>query len=126
MRQRAPPGQTGAMTMEQTQVAPSGEGADTYNYLSFDYRLEAAELERWRLDGPAAGQLAPEFELAYRDGNLVRLSDLRGRPTVLEFGSPAEIAQAHEIAVEIRQLELGRQLACGWAVEPPALQLGRF
>src|SRR5579859_8111886 len=87
MRQRAPPGQTGAMTMEQTQVAPSGEGADTYNYLSFDYRLEAAELERWRLDGPAAGQLAPEFELADLDGNLVRLSDLRGRPIVLEFGS---------------------------------------
>jgi pimeloyl-ACP methyl ester carboxylesterase len=75
------------MITEQTQVAPSGEGADAYNYPSFDYGSEAAELERWRRDGPAIDQPAPEFELADLDGNLVRLSDLRGRPVVLEFGS---------------------------------------
>src|SRR5438067_1205699 len=75
------------MITEQTQVALSPESADAYNYRSFDHGSEAAELERWRRDGPAIGQPAPEFELADLDGNLVRLSDLRGRPVVLEFGS---------------------------------------
>jgi len=31
MRRCAPPAQTGGMITEQTQVAPSGDGADAYN-----------------------------------------------------------------------------------------------
>lgn len=38
--------------------------------------------------GPEAGELAPDFTLATRDRTReVRLSQLRGRPTVLVFGS---------------------------------------
>ena len=75
------------MSTEQTQVAHPGESADTYNYQSFDYSSDAAELERWLRDGPAVGGPAPNFELADLEGNRLRLSDLRGRPVVLEFGS---------------------------------------
>ena len=78
---------TGAMITEQTQLAARGESADAYNYDSFDYGSEAAEFERWLTEGPRIGDLAPDFELADLDGNSVRLSDLRGRPVVLEFGS---------------------------------------
>lgn len=39
-------------------------------------------------DGPPVGSLAPDFELAPPDGGAsVRLSDLRGRPVALIFGS---------------------------------------
>ena len=31
------------------------------------------------------GELAPDFELKDSDGNLIRLSDFRGRPVVLAF-----------------------------------------
>lgn len=31
------------------------------------------------------GELAPDFELRDVDGNLVRLSDFRGKPVVLSF-----------------------------------------
>src|SRR5579859_7529656 len=78
---------TGAMITEQTQQAARGESADAYNYESFDFGSEAAELERWQREGPRIGDPAPDFELADLDGNWVRLSDLRGRPVILEFGS---------------------------------------
>jgi len=60
---------------------------DTYNYVAFDFALEQAEVTRWLQEGPAIGEVAPDFELMDIDGNTVRLSDLRGRPVVLEFGS---------------------------------------
>src|SRR5579864_4514389 len=78
---------TGAMATEQAQPAPRDTGADAYNYESFDFRSEAAELEHWLREGPRIGDPAPDFELADLDGNCVRLSDLRGGPVVLEFGS---------------------------------------
>ena len=34
---------------------------------------------------PEVGALAPDFELSGVDGNLVRLSDFRGQPVVLNF-----------------------------------------
>lgn len=43
-------------------------------------RARAGELE--------VGDAAPDFELEYQDGSgAMRLSDLRGRPVVLAFGS---------------------------------------
>src|SRR5947207_9732285 len=75
------------MLTEHTEQATPGQSADDYNYQSFDYGSEQAELERWLREGPGIGALAPEFELVDRDGNSVRLSNLRGRPVVLEFGS---------------------------------------
>ncbi len=35
----------------------------------------------------APGELAPDFELPQVGGGSVRLSDLRGKPTILHFGS---------------------------------------
>jgi pimeloyl-ACP methyl ester carboxylesterase len=75
------------MTTEQTLLAPRDASADAYNYESFDFGSGAAELERWQKEGPRIGEPAPDFELADLDGNCVRLSDLAGRPVVLEFGS---------------------------------------
>lgn len=44
---------------------------------------------RERPDGPGEGSPAPDFDLAILDGDgaRVRLSDLRGRPVGLIFGS---------------------------------------
>src|ERR1051326_8155393 len=78
---------TRAMITQQSQLAPRDECADAYNYESFDFGSEAAEFERWVTEGPRIGDPAPDFELADLDGNWLRLSDLRGRPVVLEFGS---------------------------------------
>jgi peroxiredoxin Q/BCP len=36
------------------------------------------------------GQPAPDFELPDQDGNLVKLSDLRGRPVVVYFFPKAD------------------------------------
>jgi pimeloyl-ACP methyl ester carboxylesterase/thiol-disulfide isomerase/thioredoxin len=75
------------MATEQIQLAHRDASADAYNYESFDYGLDAPELERWRREGPSIGEPAPDFELVDLDGTLLTLSDLRGRPVVLEFGS---------------------------------------
>ncbi len=34
---------------------------------------------------PVVGQMAPDFEMVYPDGRRVRLSDLRGKPVVVNF-----------------------------------------
>jgi cytochrome oxidase Cu insertion factor (SCO1/SenC/PrrC family) len=46
-------------------------------------------MERREEGAPKAGDRAPEFELPVLDGNgeTVRLSDLRGQPVALIFGS---------------------------------------
>lgn len=36
------------------------------------------------------GEQAPDFELPHQDGNLVRLSDLRGAPAVVYFYPKAD------------------------------------
>ena len=58
-----------------------------YNYPRFSYALEAPELDDWLERGPHPGDPAPDFRLEDLDGNPLRLSALRGRPVVLEFGS---------------------------------------
>ena len=68
-----------------TDVSATSTGA--YNYAAFDFAMEADELTRWLADGPQLGQPAPDFALLDLDGNTLRLSDLRGGPVVLEFGS---------------------------------------
>jgi AhpC/TSA family len=37
--------------------------------------------------GVAPGEIAPDFELPRVDGGSIRLSDLRGKPVLLHFGS---------------------------------------
>ncbi len=41
-------------------------------------------VQRW---GVSPGEMAPDFELPRADGGSLRLSDLRGRPVLLHFGS---------------------------------------
>jgi cytochrome oxidase Cu insertion factor (SCO1/SenC/PrrC family) len=62
---------------------------EEYNYREFhtgnfiyDVRATLAR------QGVAPGDPAPDFELPAVDGSRVRLSDLRGKPVVLHFGSP--------------------------------------
>lgn len=58
-----------------------------YNYSRFSYTLEEPELDEWLKHGPHPGDRAPDFQLEGLDGNVMRLSALRGKPVVIEFGS---------------------------------------
>ena len=60
---------------------------DAYNYPAFSFGLDGPGIETWLRDGPKPGEPAPAFELPALDGDMVRLSDLLGRPVVIEFGS---------------------------------------
>lgn len=61
--------------------------SDTYNYEHFDWALEDGAYELWRDEAPALGAIAPDFELADIERRHHRLSDSRGGPVVVEFGS---------------------------------------
>jgi hypothetical protein len=54
---------------------------------AYTFAMDAGELARWLSEGPHTGEAAPDFRLQDLDGVPVRLSDLRGKPVVLEFGS---------------------------------------
>ena len=56
-----------------------------YRQLGIMYLGSAEGVSR---DGLAPGTKAPDFKLADQYGNMQSLSDYRGRPTVLLFGSP--------------------------------------
>lgn len=58
-----------------------------YNYEHFSFSLEDEEFAHWLHDGPKLGEPAPDFDLPDLEGRRVRLSDLRGRPVVIEFGA---------------------------------------
>ena len=62
-------------------------GPVAYNYEAFDFALERGEFDAWLQGGPGVGSEAPDFELPDLEGETARLSALRGRPVVLEFGS---------------------------------------
>jgi thiol-disulfide isomerase/thioredoxin len=74
----------GLVVSEPASIRKSRQG---YNYAAYDFALETPELAAWLERGPRIGQAAPDFELSDLDGRAVRLSDLRSRPVVLEFGS---------------------------------------
>ena len=58
-----------------------------YNYRAFSFAMDDVGIGRWLREGPKPGQAAPEFSLKTLDGSVVSLTDLRGQPVVLEFGS---------------------------------------
>jgi peroxiredoxin len=60
---------------------------ETYNYPAYSFAMDASELARWLSEGPHTGEAAPDFGLEDLDGVPVQLSDLRGKPVVIEFGS---------------------------------------
>ena len=64
------------------------EKSDNYNFEHFKTKILLRDIERTaKSQGIAPGELAPDFELPEIGGGSLRLSDLRGRPTILHFGS---------------------------------------
>lgn len=64
-------------------------GPEEYNYEHFrtkHYLLDGQGTLTGR--GIAPGELAPDFEMSTVEGGTLRLSELRGRPALLHFGSP--------------------------------------
>ena len=61
---------------------------DEYNYEHFRPKhLLADLLKTIRGEGIGPGEVVPDFELESTEGETLRLSDLRGSPVVLRFGS---------------------------------------
>lgn len=58
-----------------------------YNYEAFSFSPEDPAKPAWLRSAPALGQLAPDFTLTDLEGQRHRLTDVRGRPVVIEFGS---------------------------------------
>ena len=59
-----------------------------YNYEHFRPKHLLADLwKTLRGEGLQPGAQAPDFEMETTEGERVRLSELRGRPVVLRFGS---------------------------------------
>lgn len=64
------------------------EPLDEYNFDHFRTRHLVKDGKRTLTDsGILPGELAPDFELPQAGGGTVRLSELRGKPVVLHFGS---------------------------------------
>jgi hypothetical protein len=61
---------------------------DDYNFQHFRTKHLLSDMQATlEQRGVPPGALAPEFELPRVDGVAVRLSELRGRPVLLHFGS---------------------------------------
>ena len=72
----------------------------------------------------AAGDLAPDFELPDQDGELVRLSTLRGRPVILYFypkaGTPGCTTQACGVRDHLPAYEQAGAVVLGASPDPVA------
>lgn len=61
---------------------------EDYNYEHFRTKYLLRDGKRTLTDrGIMPGEVAPDFELPQAGGGALRLSDLRGRPVILHFGS---------------------------------------
>ncbi len=64
------------------------EPPDAYNFRHFRTSALLQDARRTMVgQGIGPGEVAPDFELPRARGGTLRLSDLRGRPTLLHFGS---------------------------------------
>lgn len=62
--------------------------SDDYNFEHFRTKILLHDAERTvEARGIRPGETAPDFNLPQVGGGSLRLSDLRGRPVVLHFGS---------------------------------------
>lgn len=67
---------------------PDRQDAATYNFEHFRLKHLVGDIQRSVSNaGIAPGELAPDFALPSTAGTVVRLSDLRGKPVLLHFGS---------------------------------------
>ncbi len=63
-------------------------GGDDYNFEHFRTKHLLSDMQATlNKRGIPAGAMAPDFELPRVDGARLRLSELRGQPTLLHFGS---------------------------------------
>jgi hypothetical protein len=61
---------------------------EEYNYEHFKTKVLLEDGRRTvEARGIEPGETAPDFELPQVGGGMLRLSDLRGKPTILHFGS---------------------------------------
>ncbi len=66
----------------------AGEKSENYNFEHFKTKILLNDAQRTvEARGIAPGELAPDFELPQVGGGSRRLSNLRGKPTILHFGS---------------------------------------
>ncbi len=64
------------------------EKEDNYNFEHFRTKHLVYDAQRTvEAQGIEPGEAAPDFELPQVGGGTIRLSDLRGKPTILHFGS---------------------------------------
>lgn len=64
------------------------KAADDYNFEHFHTGILLEDGKRTiEAKGICAGEIAPDFELRRVGGGSLRLSDLRGQPVLLHFGS---------------------------------------
>jgi hypothetical protein len=64
------------------------EPMDAYNFKNFRTKHLLQDGKRTLRDhGILPGEIAPDFELPRSDGGTLRLSELRGQPVILHFGS---------------------------------------
>ncbi len=64
------------------------EKSDNYNFKHFKTKILLHDIERTaKARGIEPGEFAPDFELPQVGGGSLCLGDLRGRPTILHFGS---------------------------------------
>ncbi len=64
------------------------EKSDNYNFEHFKTKILLHDMQRTvEARGIEPGAIAPDFELPQVGDGSLRLSDLRGRPTILHFGS---------------------------------------
>ncbi len=69
-----------------SEQGPNLVGTENYEHYRREHQL--ADFTRTQLgQGILPGEIAPDFALESASGERVRLSELRGRPVVLHFGS---------------------------------------
>ena len=77
-----------AEAAEQFAALSKKEPVGEYNYKHFRTKHLVQDAQRTiQKRGILPGQMAPDFELPRADGGTLRLSDLRGKPVLLHFGS---------------------------------------
>ncbi len=73
---------------ERFATRPEAANVDEYNFDHFKLKHFLEDVRRTvRNRGIEPGELAPDFELVRAGGGRVRLSELRGTPVLLHFGS---------------------------------------